>query len=47
MKHTGKLVTAALVLVCAALCVGLWYQSDRLVRLEEKVAALDARLYLD
>lgn len=44
MKHTGKLVTAALVLVCAALCVGLWYQSDRLVRLEEKVAALDARL---
>lgn len=44
MKHIWKIATAALVLVCAALCVGLWHQSDRLVRLESEVRVLDAHL---
>ena len=44
MKHIWKIATTALAIVCAALCVRLLHQYDRLVRLESEVAALNAQL---
>ena len=45
MKHIWKIATTALAIVCAALCVRLLHQYDRLVRLESEVAALNAQLW--